>query len=98
MVITWKDVIQIRGWFRDTAAHLMSKRALVQISAYSLYRERCQRQCWLEGIYILKESFGFLEDSLIFDNDVIAGLGVRDHELNILRNYRPIIATDRETL
>ena len=76
----------------------MSKRALVQISAYSLYRELCQRQCWLEGIYILKESVGFLEDSLIFDNDIIAGLGVRDHELYILCNYGPIISTDREIL
>ena len=76
----------------------MLKRELVQKSAYSLYRERCQQRCWLERIYILKEGVGFLEDSLIFDNDVIAGLGVGDHELYILRNYRPIIATDRETL
>jgi len=78
----------------------MSKRALVRKSAYSFYRERCQQQpeYWLEGIYILKESFGFLEDSLIFDNDVIASLGIRNHELYILRKYGPIIATDRETL
>jgi len=52
----------------------------------------------LKGIYILKESVGFLEDSLIFDNDIIAGLGVRDHELYILCNYGPIISTDREIL
>jgi len=34
----------------------------------------------------LNESVGFLEDGLTFDDNVIAGLGVRDNELYILHN------------
>ena len=69
----------------------MLKKALVRIPAYVFYMQGMVTVTIpvprLGAVDILNESFGFLEDGLIFDDNVIAGLGVRDHELYILRHW-----------
>ena len=65
----------------------MLKGALVQRFADSFYTQGMVTIAVpVDAEDILKECVGFLEDGLIFDDDIIAGFGVRDHQLYILRH------------
>lgn len=70
----------------DSETRVLTRCCQKRWTKYLVVRSKGWRQRWcrLEGANVHKEGLGFFKDGLIFEDDVIAGLGVRDYKLDIL--------------